>query len=128
MKDFARDEAALADVLRDGLIPVPAARAPLGLGKVRTAYDAWGKRALDIALVLLTLPVTLPVIVLMATALWLEGGSPFYRQDRLGRNGRRFSIVKLRTMVQNADRMLEDCLARDPELRREWEETQKLKV
>ncbi|TNF62461.1 MAG: sugar transferase, partial [Rhodobacteraceae bacterium] len=32
------------------------------------------------------------------------------------------------TMVQNADRMLEDCLARDPELRREWEETQKLKV
>jgi lipopolysaccharide/colanic/teichoic acid biosynthesis glycosyltransferase len=90
-------------------------------------YRAWGKRTLDIVLVLLALPVVLPVLLACIAALWLEGGSPFYRQARVGRNGAEFSILKLRSMVKNAESRLQDLLAQDPVLRAEWNETQKLK-
>jgi lipopolysaccharide/colanic/teichoic acid biosynthesis glycosyltransferase len=85
------------------------------------------KPALDILFVLLTVPFSVPLIALCAIALWIEGGSPFYTQDRLGKNGNRFSIWKLRTMVRDADAVLEDFLASDPASRREWDELQKLK-
>ncbi|WP_274846424.1 sugar transferase [Phaeobacter sp. QD34_24] len=89
---------------------------------------AWGgKRALDLALTLLSLPVTLPVMLLCALALVIEGGNPFYTQERLGQNGKRFRILKLRTMVRDADTCLQDYLERDAALKREWESTQKLK-
>lgn len=90
-------------------------------------YRNWGKQTLDLLLVLMLLPFAIPLILLCAAALWLEGGQPFYRQDRLGRDGQKFSILKLRTMVRDADQRLESCLAADPEMRREWNATQKLK-
>ncbi|KIN61592.1 Bacterial sugar transferase [Sulfitobacter noctilucae] len=89
-------------------------------------YRHMGKRLMDIAFVLLTLPFSLPVIGICALALWCEGGSPFYKQQRLGAKGKRFSIMKLRTMVRDADQVLENYLALDPEMRREWDELQKL--
>lgn len=91
------------------------------------AYSTSGKRVLDLLLVLVSLPVTLPLVAMCAAALWLEGGQPFYTQARLGRGGRRFRILKLRTMVCDADQLLQHYLATDPALRREWNETQKLK-
>lgn len=91
------------------------------------AYDAAGKRALDLLLVLMALPLALPIILFASLALWLESGLPFYSQDRLGQHGKRFRIFKLRTMVRDADVRLKDFLDRDPDLRREWDETQKLK-
>lgn len=89
-------------------------------------YRAGGKRLLETLLVLLSLPFFVPIMVLCVIALWFEGGNPFYRQDRLGKNGKHFSILKLRTMVRDADAVLEDYLASDPEMRREWDEKQKL--
>lgn len=85
------------------------------------------KRAIDILFIVLTLPFSLPIILFCAIALWLEGGNPFYTQDRLGLGGKRFSILKLRTMVRNADEMLESHLANDPDARAEWDSIQKLK-
>ena len=90
-------------------------------------YRRAGKRALDILLVLAFLPVYLPFIAVAACLLFVEGGNPFYRQPRLGLNGERFSILKLRTMVRDADKKLNDLLAADPELKREWDVSQKLK-
>lgn len=90
-------------------------------------YLARGKRALDVAFVLLTAPISLSIILLAALALWLEGGKPFYRQDRLGKNGKVFSMWKLRTMVPGAEDQLSDYLERDPALKHEWETTQKLR-
>ena len=89
-------------------------------------YRAGGKRLFETLLVLLSLPFFVPIMVLCVIALWFEGGNPFYRQDRLGKNGKHFSILKLRTMVRDADAVLEDYLASDPEMRREWDEKQKL--
>lgn len=90
-------------------------------------YRNFAKRPLDIILILLSAPFTIPVIAVCALALWLEGGKPFYRQKRLGLGGRQFSILKLRTMVQDADKVLEQHLAADPALRQEWDSLQKLR-
>jgi len=92
----------------------------------RSAYRVVGKRLFETLLVLLSLPFFIPITLICAIALWLEGGNPFYRQQRLGRNGKAFSILKLRTMVRDADAVLEQYLASDPKMRREWDEKQKL--
>lgn len=103
--------------------PAPVARpAPIH----KSAYRTGGKRLFETVLILLSLPFFIPVMALCVLALWTEGGNPFYRQVRLGKNGKRFSILKLRTMVCDADAVLEDYLAGDPEMRREWDEKQKL--
>lgn len=85
------------------------------------------KRVMDVTFVLLTLPFSLPIMLICAIALWIEGGSPIYVQDRIGAKGARFSIFKLRTMVRDADAVLESYLAADPAMRREWDDLQKIK-
>lgn len=95
---------------------------------VQKPYRSGGKRAFDVAIVLLSLPFTLIIVAICALALWIEGGNPFYRQQRLGFGGKRFSILKLRTMVRNADEVLESHLASCPKMRKEWNELQKLRV
>lgn len=90
-------------------------------------YRAAGKRGFDIAFVIATLPISVVIILGCAVALWLEGGHPFFRQDRLGKGGKVFSILKLRTMVRDADEQLAQYLESDPDLKAEWTRTQKLK-
>jgi exopolysaccharide production protein ExoY len=93
----------------------------------RGLYRNGAKRALDIALVLIALPIVLPMVALLAALVWREGGNPFYIQERVGRNGRMFRMWKLRSMVTDADARLEGHLATDPAARVEWDSTQKLK-
>lgn len=85
------------------------------------------KRALDIALVILSLPVALPLIALCALAVAAQGGQPFFRQPRVGRGGKVFLMWKLRTMIPDADAALARHLASSPELNAEWTTHQKLK-
>lgn len=92
----------------------------------KSLYRSGGKRMFELMIIFLSLPFVLPLVALCALALWIEGGNPFYRQVRLGRNGSRFSMLKLRTMTQNAEALLQDYLARNPDMRREWDEKQKL--
>ena len=89
-------------------------------------YPRYGKRALDLALVVAALPVWLPLILLAAAVVALDGHSPFYGQDRVGRGGRIFRMWKLRSMVPGADALLERRLAQNPDARLEWDDTQKL--
>lgn len=90
-------------------------------------YGRYFKRVFDFAVVVLTAPVVVPLIVLFAVLVARDGNSPFYRQDRVGKDGRVFSIWKLRTMLPNADRLLAEHLNKNPMARREWDENQKLK-
>ncbi len=108
----------------DGRFP---ANSNTSLALDRSGYKNWGKRALDVTLVVLTLPLALPLVALFSVLLWIEGGNPFYRQKRVGRHGTEFSMLKLRTMVQDADAKLAEVLDNDPKMRDEWETTQKLK-
>ena len=98
------------------------------LVSARGAYPSYFKRALDIALVLLSLPVVLPLTLGMALLiLVLERQSPVYWSERVGRGGRVFRMMKLRTMVNDADARLAAHLAATPEAAAEWAATQKLK-
>lgn len=102
--------------------------APLRKGTPRLAiYRHKVKRLLDIFLILLTLPITVPLIFGMMCLVGLQGGNPIYRQERLGRGGRVFHMFKIRTMVPGADALLAEYLFSNPEAWREWDETQKLK-
>ncbi|MCV2881841.1 sugar transferase [Actibacterium sp. XHP0104] len=85
------------------------------------------KRVIDVALVLMAAPFVVPVVALLALAVFLRvGGNPFYTQKRVGRHGETFTMWKLSSMVKNADELLEGYLDRNPEARKEWNEKQKL--
>lgn len=85
------------------------------------------KRLLDVAAVAMAVPVVVPVVVAVAIAVSRDGSSPFYSQMRVGKNGKRFRMWKLRSMVPDADERMAAHLAADPEARKEWDLTQKLK-
>lgn len=59
---------------------------------------------LDLALILLSLPVLLPVLALIALSVKLGSQGPvFFVQKRVGENGRCFRMVKFRTMYPDAE-------------------------
>jgi lipopolysaccharide/colanic/teichoic acid biosynthesis glycosyltransferase len=62
------------------------------------------RRLLDLTIGLLGTVVSAPVVALLAVAVRIESrGDPIYRQTRVGKDGRLFSIYKLRTMVRGAE-------------------------
>ena len=62
------------------------------------------KRLMDVALTLAALPLALPIGLLCALAIWIESGRPvLFVQERVGRGGRIFKILKFRTMWPNLD-------------------------
>jgi lipopolysaccharide/colanic/teichoic acid biosynthesis glycosyltransferase len=70
------------------------------------------KRAMDIALSAIGLVLSAPLILIAAVAISLEGqGGVFFRQERVGEGGKRFSMIKLRTMVPDAEARLDEALA-----------------
>lgn len=86
------------------------------------------KRLMDLALCVSALPALLPICLLLCLLIRLDSrGAPIYRHERIGRDGKPFLLYKFRTMTKDADERLRACLQADPELAREWAETQKLK-
>jgi len=95
--------------------------------KSRSFYSRYGKRAFDLGAVLSTAVFVVPIVLVLALLVALDGHNPFFWQRRVGRDGKSFRLLKLRTMVINADAKLEAYLASDPEARAEWDAHQKLK-
>ena len=63
------------------------------------------KRAFDLVVGALALLVVAPLLLLLLAAIMLESpGNPIFVQERLGLNGKRFRLLKLRTMVPDAER------------------------
>ncbi len=86
------------------------------------------KRVLDVVLILLTLPITLPILGLISLVVLLSTPGPiFYSHRRIGRSGAFFSMWKFRTMCENSAEVLEDYLHRHPQARAEWSKTHKLR-
>jgi lipopolysaccharide/colanic/teichoic acid biosynthesis glycosyltransferase len=126
--DAAQEAPALAPAKAHTPALAAGAAAPAAGAAVRSGlYRGFGKRGLDLVLVILALPVLVPLVGLLALAVALDGGRPFYAQDRIGLGGRVFRMWKLRSMVIDADARLEAHLAADPAARAEWDATQKLK-
>ncbi|GAC1427905.1 MAG: hypothetical protein NVSMB5_22700 [Candidatus Velthaea sp.] len=67
------------------------------------------KRVIDVSVAVAALAVTSPVLLVAMTGIVLvTGGSPIFSQERVGRDGRRFRMYKLRTMVDGAHLLHQD--------------------
>jgi exopolysaccharide biosynthesis polyprenyl glycosylphosphotransferase len=109
-------------VIAPGLVEITGPRlqmrptAGLSLLRVEAANNRAGRllgkavldRTLGLALFLLALPLIVGSAVLVALT---GGGSPFFRQTRIGRDGRPFTMWKIRTMTKDADERRDEVLA-----------------
>jgi exopolysaccharide production protein ExoY len=86
-----------------------------------------GKRTVDIALSALMLLALLPLLLLLVAAVRSSGSQVLFSHRRIGRNGRAFGCLKLRTMRCDADAVLEQLLHTDPKAKQEWAATRKLR-
>jgi len=64
------------------------------------------KRVMDVLVAAIVLVLWLPIWILVALAITLDSPGPvFYRQERVGRNGRSFMMFKFRSMKKDAERL-----------------------
>jgi len=89
-------------------------------------YSRFGKRIFDVLFALALLPILIPVIAVLWALTRRDGGPGFYAQDRVGLNGKTFRCYKMRTMVMNAEKVLQDLCDADPVVAAEWLTNQKL--
>jgi lipopolysaccharide/colanic/teichoic acid biosynthesis glycosyltransferase len=82
--------------------------APVLLVPRVTVYNRWFKRPLDVAMAVMLLLVAAPLLIVigLSVPLMLGPGGVIYRQQRVGRDGKPFTIYKFRSMLQ--DRRLAD--------------------
>ena len=81
-------------------------RLPYQSAQARQVYRRI-KRLMDLMMVLGTMPLTLPLGVVVAFLIFIgDRSSPFYRQRRIGLGGKAFKMVKFRSMIPNADRRM----------------------
>jgi lipopolysaccharide/colanic/teichoic acid biosynthesis glycosyltransferase len=79
-----------------------------------------GKRVFDLVVALVALVLLFPVLAVIALIIKLDSPGPaFYAQERVSLNGRRFRLLKFRTMVVDADRLAPNISAAgDPRVTR----------
>ena len=98
-----------------------------GAPRLLFRYKVW-KRVLDVALVLLALPILLSTLALIGLVVIVHTPGPiFFSHRRIGQDGRCFAMWKFRTMCLNSSTVLEQHLAQSPAARKEWAQTHKLK-
>jgi len=86
------------------------------------------KRATDLGLGSIAAFLSLPVVAVAAILVKLDSAGPaFHVEARVGRGGRRFPCVKLRTMYVDAPQRLTSYLAANPGAQAEWERYRKLR-
>jgi Undecaprenyl-phosphate galactose phosphotransferase WbaP len=86
------------------------------------------KRLCDVVLVLISTPVILLILAIVAALVKLSSPGPvFYSHRRIRKGGAFFSMWKFRTMCVNSAEVLEQHLANHPKARAEWNGTHKLR-
>jgi Undecaprenyl-phosphate galactose phosphotransferase WbaP len=85
------------------------------------------KRTIDLALTIVGGLLLLPLMLVIAGLIRIGSPGPaVYRQERIGRRGRRIVVWKFRTMICDGDRMLADYLSACPERLEQWNRDHKL--
>ena len=93
---YATLQATLEDV--DGTPVINLSQVPL------QGWNSMVKRGMDLVVAITSLAVLLPLLPFLALAIWLEDRGPiFYRQERMGLDGKPFMIIKFRSMRVNAE-------------------------
>lgn len=94
---------------------------------IQTSTAASIKRLVDVTLVLVFLPFTFVLGLLISILVWIDNPGPIlFFQDRIGRNGRVFQIVKFRTMLHRANVSHKYLL--NAKKKREWRTSYKIKA
>jgi exopolysaccharide biosynthesis polyprenyl glycosylphosphotransferase len=71
-------------------------------------FKLFGKRLLDVVASTILIIACIPVWIILPIVIRMESEGPaFFRQERVGKHGRRFSMYKFRSMVVGADKMQE---------------------
>jgi exopolysaccharide biosynthesis polyprenyl glycosylphosphotransferase len=79
---------------------------------IRNGWRATAKRVFDITIAVAALVATIPVVAVVAVANRVKSPGPvFFRQVRVGRDGQLFEIIKLRTMVVDAEARKAELMA-----------------
>ncbi|GGH03560.1 sugar transferase [Silvibacterium dinghuense] len=121
------EDAQRSDVVYPEFAAVQPLAVPANLPIASFAYR-FIKPAIELTIIFLTLPILLPLSLLIAFAICATSrGSALYRHRRLGQFQKPIYVWKFRTMYQDSDRLLEQYLSTDAEARREWSECHKLK-
>jgi Undecaprenyl-phosphate galactose phosphotransferase WbaP len=96
----------------------------LGLEISRNLLDpiaAGMKRTLELAVILSTSIIWLPLGLVLTLIVWIENrANPFFQQERIGKEGLPFKTLKFRTMIPDAENVLEQKLAENSALHKEW--------
>ena len=73
------------------------------------------KRVFDVIFSVLGLIILFVPLLVIAVIIVIDspGASPIYSQERVGKNGKKFKFYKFRSMVPNADKMLESLLSQN---------------
>jgi len=87
------------------------------------------KRTFDLTVGFLLFVCLLPVMTIIAIIIKLDSKGPvFFGHQRIGQAGKMFLCYKFRTMVENAQEILEDILQKNPRLQTEWDQHYKLRT
>lgn len=105
--------------------PLPSHAASADEGET-SFYRARGKRLFDLTLGSLMLLAAAPVILFLAAIVALDGGKPLFAHKRIGKGGKPFKCLKIRSMRLDAEAQLQAILATDPAAAAEWAEGAKL--
>ena len=86
------------------------------------------KRFIDLLISSIALIILAPLFLIITLIIKItDGGNAIFTQNRIGLNGKEFKIYKFRTMINNADKVLEELMAKDEKIRKEYEINKKLK-
>lgn len=107
----------------DGLLLISTAKDRIDI------VDRIMKRIIDIAAAIVGCAIVLP-LALYIKRKYVKAGDKdpiIFRQDRIGVNGKTVNIYKFRTMIPNAEQVLEELMAKDPKVREEYLTNKKLR-
>ena len=107
----------------DGLLMISTSE-----GTIRPV-ERFFKRSIDICAGLAGMIVLAPLSVYVYVLNRKQGDTDpiFFKQERIGKDGKTFTIYKYRTMVPNAEKILDQLMEQDPKIRQEYQENKKLK-
>jgi len=91
-------------------------------------YKNYLKRVFDLFLCVLILPFAIPIILFLILLVKIDSeGNSIYKSERIGKDGRKFQCLKLRTMYKNSHEKLQSILDRNEVLKKEYEKYCKLR-
>jgi undecaprenyl-phosphate galactose phosphotransferase len=93
---------------------------------IHSPFGRFIKRSLDVVISISALVAVAPLFCVIVLMVKKDGGPAFFAHERVGKGNKPFKCLKFRSMAIDAEARLKALLDSDPELKKEWEERQKL--